>query len=146
MAYREQDLHFNGHVTGLRTAECRTHSQIFRTRPRRSGLPHKAIPGQKPHHLAREMPLTVNKLHRSKSQKRCFQFIGITAFEPQSAISACTNCVEGLLRWAFLCSKAQPTTSKKGGKPAADRQRKEEKETVRTVGNDLTSRLMADLG
>ena len=146
MAYGEQDLHFNDYVTGLRTAECRAHGQTFRTRPRRSGSPHEAIPGQKPHHLAREMPLTVNKLHRSKSQKRCFQFIGITAFEPQSAISACTNCVEGLPRWVFLRPKAQPTTSKKGGKPAANKQSKEEKETMRTVGNGLTSRLMADLG
>ena len=133
MAYGEQYLHFNGHVTGLRTAECRTHGQTFRTRPRQSGLPHEAIPGRKRYHLVREMPLTVNKLHRSKSQKRCFQFIGITAFEPQSAISACTNCVEGLLRWAFLHSKAQPTTSKEGGKSAADRQRKEEKDTMRTA-------------
>ena len=133
MAYGEQDLRFNGHVIGLRTAECRTHGQTFRTRPRQSGPPHEAIPGRKRHHLAHEMPLTVNQLHRSKSQKRCFQFIGITAFEPQSAISACPNGVEGLPRWAFLCSKAQPTTSKEGGKPAADRQRKEEKETVRTA-------------
>ena len=145
MAYGGQDIHFNGYVTGLRTAECRTHGQTLSTRPQRSGLPHEAIFGRKRYHLAREMPLMVNKLHRSKSQKRCFQFIGITTLEPQSAISACTNCVEGSLRWAFLCSKAQPTTSKEGGKPAADRQRKEEKETVRTVGNDLTSRLMADL-
>ena len=133
MAYGGQDIHFNGYVTGLRTAECRTHGQTFRTRPQRSGLPHEAISGRKRYHLAREMPLMVNKLYRSKSQKRCSQFISITAFEPQSAISACTNRVEGLFRWAFLCSKAQPTTSKKGGKPAADRQRKEEKETVRTV-------------
>ncbi len=93
MAYGEQDLRFNSHVTGLRTAECRTHGQTFRTRLRQSGLPHEAIPGRKRYRLVREMPLTVNKLHRSKSQKRCFRFINITALEPQSAISACTNRV-----------------------------------------------------
>jgi len=72
MAYGELYLHFNSHVTGLRTAECRTHGQTFRTRPRQSGLPHEAIFGRKPHHLVREMPLTVNKLHRSKSQEKMF--------------------------------------------------------------------------
>ena len=72
MAYGEQDLRFNSHVTGLRTAECRTHGQTFRTRLRQSGLPHEAIPGRKRYRLAREMPLTVNKLHRSKSQEKMF--------------------------------------------------------------------------
>ena len=72
MAYGEQHLRFNGHVTGLRTAECRTHGQTFRTRPRQSGLPHEAIPGRKRYRLVREIPLTVNKLHRSKSQEKMF--------------------------------------------------------------------------
>ncbi|WP_315355462.1 hypothetical protein [Segatella oulorum] len=72
MAYGEQDLRFNSHVTGLRTAECRTHGQTFRTRTRQSGLPHEAIPGRKRYRLVREMPLTVNKLHRSKSQEKMF--------------------------------------------------------------------------